>query len=92
MRTLLGVFLILCGVIIGLYLGVWVMFVGGIIDLINQFKAPELNAMRVAIGIVKIVFANFVGWLSAMIFIFPGFAMIDVEKIQRRSKWTHQKH
>jgi hypothetical protein len=28
-------------------------------------------------GIVKILFASFVGWISAMILIAPGFAMLD---------------
>ena len=84
MRTLLGVFLILCGVIIGLYIGVWVMFVGGIIDIINQIKAPVLDTMRVTVGIIKIIFASFVGVVSAIILISPGFTMLGINKTKRR--------
>lgn len=47
--------LILC---LGVYTGLWVMFIGGIIDVIEQVKAPSIDAMSLALGIAKVIFAN----------------------------------
>jgi uncharacterized membrane protein len=76
MKTLIGIVLIIAGIALGLYLGVWVMFIGGIVDIIDQIKSPELSAMAVAWGVVKIVFAGFIGWLVALILILPGIGMV----------------
>jgi len=76
MKTLIGIVLIIAGIALGLYLGVWVMFIGGIIDIIDQIKAPELSAMAVAWGVVKVVFASLIGWLAALILILPGWGMV----------------
>ena len=76
MKAIIGVMLILAGIALGLYLGVWVCFIGGIVDIIDQIKAPELSAMAVAWGVVKIVFASLVGWLAALILILPGWGMV----------------
>lgn len=76
MKTLIGIVSIIAGIALGLYLGVWVMFIGGIVDIIDQIKSPELSAMAVAWGVVKIVFAGFIGWLVALILILPGIGMV----------------
>lgn len=41
---------------IGMYVGIWIMFVGGVVDILNQVKTTETNTTQVAIGIAKIVF------------------------------------
>lgn len=41
---------------LGLYAGLWLMLIGGIIDIINQIKADEVNALVLAVGIVKALF------------------------------------
>jgi hypothetical protein len=58
------VFGALCGIITTLlcfwcvYLALWVMLVGGIVDIIDQIKAPTTDSQVVAIGIVKIIFCE----------------------------------
>ena len=42
----------------GIYLCVWHMLVGGIVDIINQVKAPSTDGEKVAIGILKIIFCE----------------------------------
>lgn len=51
----------------GAYLSVWVMFVGGIVDLIEVVRAEHLDSMEVAIGIAKIVFCSIPFTISAFI-------------------------
>lgn len=58
MHTLASVvffFLSILLVCIGLYVGIWVMLIGGIVDIINQIKAPETNSVIVARSVTNIV-------------------------------------
>ncbi|MDP3901940.1 MAG: hypothetical protein Q8Q37_03180 [bacterium] len=77
MKALLGLVFILGGIVLGLYVGVWVCLVGGIVDIINQVKAPEsVDAMVIACGIVKILFAAISGWLSFFVCGAIGLALL----------------
>lgn len=77
MKTLFAMLLLLAGIALGLYVGVYLMFIGGIVDIINQIKAPEISAMAVAWGVIKIVMASSVGWLTAIILLFPAWEMLQ---------------
>lgn len=78
---ILGCFLIISGIILGLYLGIWVCFIGGIIGLINAVvdisNGLGVDAMAIGIGVGKIIFAGLVGWLSALTLIYPGVSLIS---------------
>jgi hypothetical protein len=71
-----GTVLCIIGIAAGLYFGLWWAFIGGIIDVITEIRAPELSVMGVAIGIAKVLFAGFIGGISALLFLAPGVAMI----------------
>jgi len=77
MKALIGVLMILGGIALGAYVGVWLCFIGGIVDVIEQIRAEELEAMAIAIGIAKVIFAGAAGWLSAFILIIPGAALVN---------------
>jgi hypothetical protein len=66
-----GYLIIGLGATLALYIGFWKMFVGGITDLIDFYKAPTAESLDVAISIVKVVFAGGVGglifWVSYLI-------------------------
>lgn len=49
---LLALFLVACGI----YFGVWVMLIGGIVQIIDGAKMNPTNATMIAIGIVKCIF------------------------------------
>ena len=76
MKTILGTLLVLGGIVLGLYVGIWVCFVGGIVDVIQQIRAEELSPIIIAWGIAKIMLAGFFGWLSAVILVFPGWVLL----------------
>ena len=46
-------------VIFGAYVAGWVMFVGGIVDVIDQIRAEEMESIKIAVGIARIVFCGF---------------------------------
>jgi hypothetical protein len=79
MKIITGVVLIILGIAAGAYVGIWLCFVGGIIDVIQEIKADDLSAMGVAIGVAKIVFSGFAGWLSAVIGVIPGYAILSTD-------------
>jgi hypothetical protein len=56
-----GYLIIGLGATLALYIGFWKMFVGGITDLIDFYKAPTAESLDVAISIAKVVFAGGVG-------------------------------
>jgi len=80
MKALIGILMILGGIVLGLYVGVWLCFIGGIVGVINQIVAAvngsEVVAMTIAVSVAKIVFAALAGWLSAIILIIPGAALL----------------
>lgn len=81
MKTGLGVLMIIGAIIMGLYVGIWVCFVGGIaglVDVVNgAIKGNEISGMAVAKNLAKILFAGFAGWGSFTILFIPGKAMLD---------------
>lgn len=76
MQNVIGVLMIIGGIVCGLYAGIWWAFVGGIVDIINEVKAQEIEAINVAIGIAKVLFAGAIGQLSAVFLIIPGLAIL----------------
>lgn len=75
MTKVIGLILIIVGVCIGLYVGLWLCFVGGIVGVIEAIRADVLVSMDVAIGIAKVIFSGFIGFISGGVFIVPGWFM-----------------
>lgn len=78
---LIGILLIISGAVLGLYFGVWVCFVGGIVQVITEgsklFQTAQplqipANPMYIAFGIIRIVSAALVGWVTFLICAFVG--------------------
>ena len=74
-KTILGFSLILLSIVLGLYLGLWVMFVGGIIQVI-QSCTPIVNALGIELGLLRITFSSLVGWISFYILLGSGLALL----------------
>jgi hypothetical protein len=75
-KMVFGTLLCIAGVAIGLYVGVWLMLIGGIVDVITEIRAVELSAMGVALGIAKVMLSSVVGTLSGLFLLAPGAALI----------------
>jgi len=76
MKAFFGLSLIFGGIILGVYVGVWVMFVGGIVQCIEQVRAENMQATILAYGILKIISAGFIGWGTAILLVIPGVAVL----------------
>jgi len=67
----------LVGIGAGLYVGGWVMLLGGFADTINLFKSPDpVTAADLGIVLAKIILAIPVGLFIAGIFLYPASAIV----------------
>lgn len=76
-KSYIGNALIIIGVAVGLYCGIWWAFVGGIIVVAEELRSVELDWINMALGIARIIFAGGIGYASAFCFIIPGWLMVD---------------
>ena len=72
MRQFIGILLIIAGFVIALYVGIYLMFIGGIVELIQTIKANNLNSAALTWAIIKIYVARFIGALIGIIIITIG--------------------
>jgi hypothetical protein len=75
-KVILGLIMIIAGVIIGVYIGVWLMFIKGLVQIIEGAKHEPVNAMWIALGIFRVIASSFVGWLSSILLMIPGFVIL----------------
>lgn len=62
-NILLGLFICMA-IGLGLYMGLWVMLIGGIVQIAEAVKDNPVSGLDILIGIARIVGAGFVGWLT----------------------------
>lgn len=76
-RTFVGVVLMIAGLALAVWAGLWWAFIGGIVQVIDAAKADPVSAIDIAWGVARIVFAGFIGTITAVIAIFPGWALVN---------------
>jgi len=74
MNKVLGWFILLSSIVIGLYLGVYVMFIGGIIQIVESIT-PEIYISGILLGLLRVICSSFVGWLSFYILFSIGMTL-----------------
>jgi len=77
MKFIAGVLSVVTGLAFGAYFGLWWAFIGGIVDVVREVRAEDLDATLLAVGVAKVFFSGAIGWLSAAIWIVPGYFMIE---------------
>ena len=78
MKIVIGFVLILCGCLLGFYVGFYLMFVGGVMDIVTAIKADVLDARQLGWGIGKCLFAQLVGGVSSLVLCLPGAAILGL--------------
>lgn len=77
MRKLIGISLIILGALLGLYLGLWQMFIGGILTIARAFDNEGLTATLIAWNLIKIILATPIGGLIFWVLATIGVIVID---------------
>lgn len=67
----IAVLILFASVFFGAYMGIWWSLVGGIIDVVRQLKADQIDGYVMGIAVLKIIFCQLVGFFSAL----PGLAI-----------------
>lgn len=68
MKKIIGILIAIAGIALGIYVGVWLMFIGGIVQIVNSINPT--NVLGIALGIVRIVFCEvggLIAWLGIAI-------------------------
>lgn len=73
MRNVLGILLMAVGLGLAIYVGLWVCFIGGIVQIVEAVKATPVSGLDIALGVLG---AGLAGVLTAVVAIFPGYAML----------------
>jgi hypothetical protein len=68
MKQVLVILMCFAGVL-GLYVGVWVIFICGVIDILTAVRAEVLPIDVLVWGIAKCIFAKVIGQLSALLLV-----------------------
>lgn len=72
MKEIIGCLLMVVGIVAGLYVGGWLMFVQPILEACRCFDAGTLTGTIVGITVLKCVFASAVGGIIAWVGIVLG--------------------
>lgn len=76
MKKLLGALLIVIGIVGGLYVGGWMLFIQPIIAACKAFDSGTLTGVLVGVTVLKCVFASCVGSIIAYLGVMFGMILI----------------
>lgn len=79
MKIILGILGVIASIIVGLYVGVYVMFIGGIVGIFTAIGAlitGKILVGLVAISVIKIMLSALLGWISFAVLFLPSWLMI----------------
>ena len=68
--------MIIAGLFLGFYVGVYVMLVGGVIQFVDALMMDPVSATGIAVGIARVVLASATGAVSAALMVLPGYLML----------------
>ena len=86
MLKILAVLIIVAGILGGLYLGLWVCLVGGIVQIIDTIQHTPVEARTVAIGVLRVLCTGLVTWLTILLSTFIGGLCFAVDE-ERSWRW-----
>ncbi len=71
MRNFLAILICIISLAAGLYVGFWLMFVGGIVQIVEAVSVAPVDKWGIAYGIVRLTFAS-IGTAVAFIGVYAG--------------------
>lgn len=75
-RNFVGIILIIAGLALAAWAGVWWALIGGIMQAVEAVKAQPVDALQLAYGLARVFCAGLIGMGTAIIAVFPGWAML----------------
>lgn len=72
-----GILIIIASILFGIYVGGYLMFYGGIVQVIEAFQVTPIAAGSIALGIIKVIFAGMGGVVVAFLGVAFGAAVAE---------------
>lgn len=76
MKVLCGIVLVLLGLAVGLYVGLWLCLAGGIIQIVNALQVSPIDGTGIAVGVIRIICSSLAGGFAALVCLLPGMALL----------------
>lgn len=78
MKYLVGLSLVIIGVLIALFVSVWLCLIGGVVQIINEIKSSDaVEALKIGIGVARIACAGLADSLTFFCFFLPGISLME---------------
>lgn len=78
MKFLVGVSMVIIGILLALFVGVWLCLIGGVTQIIRALTNPEgIEALKIGIGVARIACAGIAGVLTFICFYLPGVSLMQ---------------
>jgi uncharacterized membrane protein HdeD (DUF308 family) len=74
-----GVFLVIAGMAAAIYLGGYLMLIGGIVQIVEAVKMDDIPAASVAWGVARVLLAGFTAGICVLITFVPGAALLGMK-------------
>ena len=78
-KKVIGGIIIAIGVVLALYAGVWLMFVGGIMGIATAIQFGNIVATVIAWNLIKVFLASFIGSSIFIIGYIIGMGLIEMD-------------
>jgi hypothetical protein len=78
MKTIIGILGIIASIVLGVYVGGWLMLAGGVIGLVKAMLAllgGKVLTGLISWSIIKILFSGLAGYLSFALLFLPSWAL-----------------
>jgi len=79
-KIILGFLMMAAGLVLGLYVGIWLCLIGGVVQGIEAAKATPMNSLGIAVGIARVLLSSAAGGTAAFALILPGAGIIASAK------------
>jgi hypothetical protein len=76
LKLIAGILLFICGIALGVYVGIWWALIGGIVLVVESITADPVSASGIAYGVVRVMFAGFLGYVTAILAVLPSLPLI----------------
>lgn len=84
MRNIPPFLLLVAGIALGFYVGLYLMFICGVAQVVGAMQADPISGYGIAVGLLRVMFAGPAGGLSGLIPVI--ISLVWFEEIKKKSK------
>ena len=82
MQKMFGLILVIASLFVGVYFGFFWAFIGGIVQIIKEVTSGDFGIMGIGFGVLKVMFATVIGYISFFVTLLMGVAMMQDQHLK----------